>query len=149
MHSDATTVQAYLSELAPDRQAAIVAVRDVLLRNIPPGYIETMRWGMISYEVPLEIYPDTYNRQPLNYAGLASQKNYMSLYLMAVYADETLRERFESAYRATGKRLDVGKACVRFRTLDALPLDLVAEAIAAVGIEDYVARARAARRAGK
>jgi uncharacterized protein YdhG (YjbR/CyaY superfamily) len=144
VRSNATTVKEYLSELAPDRLAAIEAVRAVILRNIPPGYAETMRWGMISYEVPLEVYPDTYNRQPLNYAGLASQKNYMSLYLMAIYADHALRERFEAGYRATGKRLDVGKGCVRFRTLEALPLDLVAEAIAAVSMEDFVARAKGA-----
>ncbi|MFO7696955.1 MAG: DUF1801 domain-containing protein [Anaerolineae bacterium] len=149
MHSDATTVDAYLAELTPERRAAMEAVRAVVLANLPPGYVETMRWGMISYEVPLEVYPDTYNGEPLSYGGLASQKNHMSLYLMGIYADEARRERFEQAYRATGKRLDVGKACVRFRKLDDLPLELVAEVVAAVPIEEHVAQAKATLAARK
>jgi uncharacterized protein YdhG (YjbR/CyaY superfamily) len=149
MHSDATTVDAYLAELTPERRAAMEAVRAVVLANLPPGYVETMRWGMISYEVPLEVYPDTYNGEPLSYGGLASQKNHMSLYLMGIYADEARRERFEQAYRATGKRLDIGKGCVRFRTLDALPMDLVAEAVAAVPMEEHVEQAKAVLAARK
>ncbi len=146
MRSDAATVEDYLEELPPERREMVSAVRDLILRHLPEGYVESMRWGMISYEVPLEIYADTYNGQPLNYAALASQKQYISLYLMAIYGDEALRERFEEAYRATGKRLDVGKSCVRFRRLDDLPLDLVAEMIRAVTVDEYVARARALRR---
>lgn len=146
MRSDAATVEAYLEELPPERREMVSAVRDVIQRHLPEGYVESLRWGMISYEVPLETYRDTYNGQPLNYAALASQKQYVSLYLMNIYGDEALRERFEEAYRATGKRLDVGKSCVRFRKLDDLPLDLVAEMIAAVSVQEYVARARALRR---
>ena len=88
----------------------------------------------------LSVVPDTYNGQPLSYAGLASQKNAMSLYLMSVYADEALSSWFTDAYRASGKRLDMGKSCVRFRTLDDLPLDLVGEAIGKVTLEEFVER---------
>ncbi len=138
MRSEATTVEAYLAELEPPRRAAMEAVRDLILQHLPAGYVEAMRWGMISYEVPLSVYPGTYNGQPLSYVALASQRRYMSLYLMAIYGDEVLRERFESAYRATGKRMDVGRSCVRFRSLEGLPLDLIGEMIAAVPVEAYL-----------
>jgi len=146
MRSNAATVEACLNELPPERREMIEIVRQVILDHLPEGYVEAVRRGMISYEVPLVSYPDTYNGQPLSYAALASQKNYVSLYLMAFYGDEALRERFETAYCATGKRLDVVKSCVRFRKLDDLPLDLVAEMIAAVSVDEYVAQAKAARR---
>ena len=146
MRSNAATVEACLNELPPERREMIEIVRQVILDHLPEGYVEAVRRGMISYEVPLESYPDTYNGQPLSYAALASQKNYVSLYLMAFYGDEALRERFETAYCATGKRLHVGKSCVRFRKLDDLPLDLVAEMIAAVSVDENVAQAKAARR---
>ncbi len=98
-----------------------------------------MNWGMIAYQVPLERYPDTYNGQPLLYAALASQKNHMAVYLMGIYGSDALREKFEAAYRATGKRMDIGKSCVRFRRLDDLPLDVVGDAIAAVSLDDLLA----------
>jgi hypothetical protein len=104
---------------------------------------------MITYQVPLDVYPDTYNGQPLMYAALASQKNHCAVYLSGIYMDETIRFDFEERYRRTGKRLDVGKSCVRFRKLDDLPLDLIGEAIASVSMEDFVSRfeeARSARR---
>ena len=130
MRSDASTVEEYLSELPPERREAIEAVRDVILANLPEGYVESMNWGMISYEVPLETYPDTYNKQPLAFAALASQKNHMAVYLTGIYISKVAREAFETAYRATGKRYDVGKSCVRFRELEDLPLDLIGETIA-------------------
>ena len=145
MRSDASTVEEYLAELPPDRREVIEAVRKVILANLPPGYEEAMHWGMITYQVPLEVYPDTYNKQPLMYAALASQKNYMSLYLTAIYMSEDGRRRFEEEYRATGKRYDVGKSCVRFRKLDDLPLTLVAKSIALMGVEEFVAGVKEAR----
>ena len=140
MRSEAVTVKAYLDELPPERRAAMSRVRTVVRKHLPVGIVETMRWGMISYEVPLSVVPDTYNGQPLAFAGLASQKNAMSLYLMSVYADEALSTWFTDEYRATGKRLDMGKSCVRFRTLDDLPLDLVGEAVGKVTLEEFVER---------
>lgn len=149
MRSDATTVETYLAELPDERRAALEAVRDVILERLPDGYRETMSWGMISYEVPLEAYPDTYNGKPLVVVALASQKNHMAVYLSAIYADEAARERFEEAYRATGKRFDAGKSCVRFRRLDDLPLDVIGDAIESVPVDRFIEtyeRGRAAAR---
>jgi uncharacterized protein YdhG (YjbR/CyaY superfamily) len=140
MRSEAATVEEYLASLPEERRQAIDSVRDVVLANLPDGYEETMNWGMIAYEVPLATYPDTYNKRPLMYAALASQKNYMSLYLTSVYALPGAAEEFERAYRATGKRYDMGKSCVRFRRLDDLPLELVAQTIAAVDVPSFIQR---------
>jgi hypothetical protein len=145
VRSNAATVEQYLAELDPERRQEMSAVRDVVLANLPQGYQESMNWGMISYEIPLERYPDTYNRQPLVYAALASQKNYMSLYLMGLYGDPAREQSFEERYRATGKRYDVGKSCVRFRRLDDLPLDLIGEVIASTSVDDHIAHYEAAR----
>ena len=115
-------------------------MREVVLDNLPAGYEETMNWGMISYEIPLGVYPDTYNGKPLMYAALASQKNHMSLYLTAVYAFPDAADEFEREYRASGKRYDMGKSCVRFRRLDDLPLELVGRTISAVSPEAFIER---------
>ena len=138
MQSDANTAEEYLSELDDDRREAISAVRDVVLANLPDGYEEVMQYGMISYVVPLSVLADTYNGQPLMYIALASQKQYMSLYLTNVYGDESVEKWFKERYLATGKKLNMGKSCVRFRKLDDLPLDLVAEVIARTPIEEFV-----------
>jgi len=143
MRSEAGTVDAYLAELPEERRATLQAVRDVILEILPGGYEESMNWGMITYEVPLTIYPDTYNGKPLAYAALASQKNYMALYLSGIYMDEEAREKFERDYRATGKRFDVGKSCVRFRKLEDLPLPVIADAIRYLSAEDFVERVKA------
>ena len=138
MRSDAVTVEEYLKGLPRERWEAISRVRSVILERLPDGYEEEMRWGMISYEVPLSIQPDTYNGKPLMYAALASQKRHMAVYLSGVYADPVARGDFERAYRASGKRFDMGKSCVRFRRLDDLPLDVIGAAIARYPIEDFV-----------
>lgn len=143
MQSKAATVEEYLDELTPERREQIEAVREEILKNLPEGYQEVMNWGMITYQVPLEVYPDTYNKKPLMYAALASQKNHMAVYLTGIYMDDKAREEFETAYRATGKRYDVGKSCVRFRKLDNLPLPLIGESIAAMPMEEYVERVKA------
>ena len=134
-----------MGSLPDDRRAAMSAVRDVILANLPDGYVESMNWGMISYEVPLSRYPDTYNKQPLGYAALASQKRYMSLYLMGAYGDPATREWFERAYAASGKKLDMGKSCVRFKKLEDLPLDVVAEVIARTPVAKLLEQYEAAR----
>ena len=126
------------SDLEIARRAAITTVRRVVLENLPAGYEEAMNWGMITYQVPLETYPDTYNGQPLMFAGLASQKNHMALYLTSVYASPGGAEEFELEYRATGKRFDMGKSCVRFRRLDDLPLELIAKTIAACSVDQFI-----------
>lgn len=142
MQSKAATVNEYLQELSPERREQIEAVRGVILENLPEGYEEVINWGMIAYQVPLEVYPDTYNKKPLMYAALASQKNHMAVYLTGIYMDDKAREEFEAAYRATGKRYDVGKSCVRFRKLENLPLPLIGESIAAMPMDAYVERVK-------
>jgi uncharacterized protein YdhG (YjbR/CyaY superfamily) len=144
MRSNAATVAEYLAELPADRREAVEAVRQTILENLPAGYEEVMNWGMITYQVPLETYPDTYNGKPLMYAALASQKNHMAVYLTGIYMDDEERQKFEEAYRATGKRYDVGKSCVRFKKLDDLPLALIGKSIALFGVEEYVARVKEA-----
>ena len=138
MRSDAATVGDYLASLPEDRREAVAAVRSVILDRLPDGYAEEMRWGMVSYEVPLAIQPDTYNGKPLLYAALASQKRHMAVYLSGVYADPEARADFERVYRASGKRFDMGKSCVRFRRLEDLPLEVIGDAIARYPIEDFV-----------
>jgi len=137
--SSAATVEEYLAELPEDRRAAISEVRDVVLRNLPDGYEERMNWGLISYEIPLSRYPRTYNKQPLTYAALGSQKNYCAVYLMGVYGEGEQARRFKEAFAKAGKKLDMGKSCVRFRTPDDLALDAVGEAVASTTPDQYIA----------
>lgn len=149
MRSDAETVGEYLASLPDERREAIEVVRNEILANLPEGYEEAMNWGMISYQVPLERYPDTYNGEPLMYAALANQKNHMAVYLTAVYAQEESRDAFLEAYRATGKKLDVGESCVRFKRLDDLPVDLIGKTVAATDVDRFVTEVEAARKSKK
>lgn len=137
--SAATTVAAYLAELPPERRAIVSTVRDLVNRHLPPGYSETMGWGMICWGVPLSRYPETYNRQPLCYAALAAQKNAYSLHLMGVYADSKDERSLRKAYEKAGKKLDMGKCCLRFKSLDGLLQDEIARLIAGTSVEDYIA----------
>ena len=140
MQSKAKTVDEYLASLPENRRAAISRVRQAILERLPHGYEEAMNWGMICYQVPLSVFPETYNGQPLMYAALASQKDHMAVYLTSVYMDDSTRRDFESKYHQTGKRMDMGKSCVRFRKLDDLPLDVVGEAIALMPVQEFVER---------
>ena len=144
--SSAATVEEYLQELPPERREVVSAVRDVVLRNLPEGYRESMSFGMIGYGIPLERYPDTYNKQPLAYAGLAAQKNHYALYLMCVYQDPPTEAAFREEFARAGKKLDMGKSCVRFRRLDDLPLDVVGRTIAATPPEELIRQYEASRR---
>ena len=145
MKSNAATVGEYLEELAPERREAVSAVREVVLANLPDGYEERIDFGMIAYVVPLERYPKTYNDHPLMYAAIASEKKYVSVHLMNIYGDPETQRWFVDSYRATGKRLDMGKSCVRFRSLDDLPLDLIGEAVARTPMEEWIRVYEAAR----
>lgn len=142
MKSNAKTIQGYLEEMPPERRKAIEEVRETILENLPSGYEEALNWGMITYQVPLEVYPDTYNKKPLMYAALANQKNHMAVYLTAIYMDEKLSQDFELSYKKTGKRYDVGKSCVRFRKLDDLPLSVIADSIRSLEMDEFVSRAK-------
>lgn len=137
-NSDAQTVEQYLGELPDDRRQAIAEVRETILQNLPEGVVETMNWGMIAYEIPLEVFSDTYNGKPLLYAALASQKNHMAVYLHSIYLKEDDADWFQDAYRATGKRLDMGKSCVRFKKIEQLPVELIGEAIGKVTVDEFL-----------
>lgn len=138
------TVDQYLAKLPADRRDAIARVRDVVNANLPAGYEETIQYGMISWVVPESVLPaaDVYNKQQLALASLASQKSHMALYLLSVYGDPKERAWFESAYKKSGKKLDMGKSCVRFKSIDALPLDVIGQAMSHVGVDAYVAAYR-------
>ncbi len=138
MQSKANTVKQYLNELPNDRKKAISIVRQTILENLPEGYDEVMNWGMITYEVPLETYPNTYNGKSLMYAALASQKNHMAVYLMGCYMVPEVRNEFEKAYKKSGKRFDAGKSCIRFKKIDDLPLDLLGKTIASMDVNEFI-----------
>jgi len=144
--SSATTPEAYLAELPSERRADIAAVRDVIRKNLPEGYGESVNWGMISYGVPLERYPSTYNKQPLCYVGLAAQKNYNALYLMRVYGDKAQEKRLRDAFKKAGKKLDMGKSCVRFKKAEDLPLDTIGEIVASTPVDKWIAVYESSRR---
>lgn len=143
VRSKASTVREYLDSLPEDRRKAIAAVRKTILANLPRGYEEAMNRGMIAYQVPLEAYPDTYNGQPLLYAALASQKNHMGVYLCNVYGISELREELVAGFKAAGRKLDMGRSCIRFKRLEDLPLEVVGRAVAATPLKAFVERARA------
>ena len=139
------TPEEYIASLPEDRAKQIAQMRELILRHLPDGYKEQMDFGMISYVIPLETYPETYNGHPLMYAALASQKRHMSLYLMNLYSSEESQRWFEEGFAAAGKKLDMGKACVRFKSVVDLPLDLIGEAVARTPASDYIAFYEASR----
>jgi uncharacterized protein YdhG (YjbR/CyaY superfamily) len=143
--SKAATPEAYLAELPPERREIVSRVRDLVNANIPQGYAERMNWGMIAWELPLERYPATYNGQPLAYAGLAAQKNHFALYLNCIYASEERTQRLKEAFASAGKKLDMGKSCVRFKKAEDLAEDALAEAIRAVPPDQLIAEYERAR----
>ena len=142
MQSKAATVKESLASLPPDRRTALEAVRKVINDNLDKGFEEGMSYGMMGWYVPHSIYPGGYHcnpEQPLPFAGLASQKNAMSLYLMCTYGDKSQRDTFVSEWKKTGKKLDMGKSCIRFKKLEDLPLDVIGRAIKRVSLKGYVA----------
>ena len=138
MKSRAKMPAAYVKSLPAERREAISHVRKVILENLPEGYEETVDFGMLAYVVPLKRFPDTYNGHALAIAALASQKNYMAVYLMCVYGSKPLARWFQSAFKKAGKKLDMGKSCVRFKSIDDLPLDVIGEAIGRVSVDAFL-----------
>jgi hypothetical protein len=150
MQSKATTVEQYLAGLTDDRRQALEAVRKVVIENLDQNYEEGIQYGMIGYYVPHRVHPAGYHcdpKQPLPFAGLASQKNYMSLYMMCVYGDTPHSDWFRNAWAKTGKKLDMGKACIRFKKVEDLALDVIAEAIRRVPAKKYIEQSEAALKA--
>jgi hypothetical protein len=141
MRSNSTTVREYLGGLSADRRAAIGPVRRTILENLDKDYREGMQYGMIGYAVPHRVYPAGYHcdpSQPLCFAMLGAQKNHCSLYLMSVYGSEKERAWFEAAWKKTGKKLDMGRACIRFTSADELALDVIGEAVRRVPARAYI-----------
>jgi hypothetical protein len=141
MQSKATTVEKYLAELPEDRREALQAVRKVILDNLDPGYREGMQYGMIGYFVPHERYPAGYHcdpKQPLCFVGLASQKSHMSLYMMCQYVNGQSDKQFRAAWAKTGKKLDMGKSCIRFKRVEDLALDLIGQTIRETPVEKHI-----------
>lgn len=139
MQARASTVTEYLAALPADRRKTIASVRKVIRKNLPKGYEEGMNWGAITYQVPLKALPKTYNGRPLCYVALAAQKHYNALYLMMAYGDATQAAKLKQAFKDAGKRLDMGKSCVRFKSADDLPLDAIGEIVASTPLARYVA----------
>jgi len=123
----------------------VSAIRDTINASLPDGYVEGMAYGMIGWSVPLERSGDTYNGQPLGLVALASQKSYVALYLNSVYADPPTEAWFRHRYAASGKALNMGKSCVRYRRFDEIPLDVIGETIARADIDEFASLFAATR----
>ena len=144
----ASTVAQYLAALPADRRAAINAVSKTINENLPDGYEQGMQFGMIGWYVPLSMYPAGYGENPkvpLPLVALGSQKSGMVLHFLCFYGHPTLSTWFISEYRKSGKKLDMGKGCVRFKSLDDLALNVVGRTVARVSVEEHIANYRAAR----
>jgi hypothetical protein len=143
MQSKATTVESYLNDLSEERKDVINQLRKVILKNLPKGFDEGMGYGMIGYFVPHSIYPNGYHcdpKQPLPFLSMASQKNFIALYHMGIYMNPDLMDWFtaEFAKRVKGK-LDMGKSCIRFKKLDAIPFDLIGELVSKMSVDEWIA----------
>lgn len=141
MQSKAKTVSEYLKELAPERRKTISTLRKVIKQNLPTGFKEGMQYGMIGYFVPHRLYPAGYHcnpEEPLPYICLASQKNHCSLYLYAQYSSNEENQWFQNAWKDAGKKMDMGKSCVRFKNAEDVPLDVIAEAVGRLSVQEYV-----------
>lgn len=149
VQSKAKTVDEYIASLPPDRRDGIAAVRKVILKNLPKGYAEVMDFGMIGYVVPLTRCPETYNGHPLMYAALASQRQYMAVYLMGIYGNPKTEKWFREEYAKFGRKPDMGKSCVRFKKLEHLPVDLVGKVIALTPVDKLIERYQSVQRKSK
>jgi uncharacterized protein YdhG (YjbR/CyaY superfamily) len=143
MQSKATTVDAYIAALPEDRQKAIDKLRKVIKKNLPKGFKEGMGYGMMGWTVPHSIYPAGYHcnpKDPLPLMGLASQKNSINLYHMGIYADLKLLKWFQDAHaKASPKKLDMGKSCIRYKKPEDIPYDLIGELASKISVDDWIA----------
>ena len=153
MAAKPTTVKEYLDSLPEDRRKALRKVRAAVNKGLPKGYKEGIQYGMLGWFIPHRVYPAGYHcdpKQPVPFAGLASQKNYMSLYLMCIYGDEKHKGWFEKEWKKSGKKLDMGKSCIRFKKVEDLPLEVITEAVSRVPVDKFLAHYEASvPKAGK
>ena len=136
--SNVKTPAQYIASLPADRAKTIATVRALVNKHIPRGYDECLVWGTIGWTIPLSRYPDTYNKQPICYVALSSQKNYCSLYLMGAFWSASQLEQLKAAFKAAGKKLDMGKCCVHFESPDDLPLEAIGKLISAISSEKWI-----------
>jgi len=139
VRSNATSVNEYLNEIPPERKRELSIVRAQIIKSLNKGFSEAMNWGMISYEVPLKTFAETYNGKPLMFAALASQKDHMALYLTTVYADPEINKWFRYKFEESGHKLDMGDSCIRFKSASDLPLDVISEIISRTNVDEFVA----------
>lgn len=145
MQSTAKTVEEYLASLPEDRKAILSKIRQEILKVLPEGYEEAINWGMICYQVPLSIFPDTYNKQPMMFVALASQKNHMAIYMMNIYARPEQADWLKAQFKVKGKKLNMGKSCIRFKKLENIVLEPILELIQNRKMEDYINYVKSAR----
>ena len=138
MTAAAATVNSYLATLSAEQRKVVSAVRATIRKNLPSGYKEVLQGKFISYVVPLSRFPKTYNGQPLWYVALGVQKNYYALHMVALYGSKKELAKVQAGFKKAGKRLDMGKACIRFKKLEDLPLDVIGESVAGVPMEEYI-----------
>jgi len=146
VESKETKLDNYLNELPEDRREMMIEIRKVILENLPEGYEERMNWGMISYEIPLKTYPDTYNKQPLSYVAVASQKRHMAIYLMGCYMDQEQTKLLHDAFDVMGVKPNMGKSCVRFTKLEKIPLETIGKLVGMMSVDDYIKRYESSRK---
>ncbi|MHA2501770.1 MAG: DUF1801 domain-containing protein [Candidatus Kariarchaeaceae archaeon] len=146
MKIEASSPEEYLNQLPEERKQALSKIRDIVQHHLPDGYEENMTYDMISYTIPLEDYPNTYNKKPLTLLSIGNQKNHMALYMNNLYSDPELNSWFVEAFKASGKKLDMGKSCVRFKSLDDLPLDIIGEAVSKTPVDKFINLYEASRK---
>lgn len=143
MQVKATTIEEYIDGLPTERKNVILKLRELILENLPKGFVEAMNYGMIGYVIPHTLYPDGYHcdpNQPLPFINLASQKGFVAIYHMGIYADESLLNWFIKEYPKHSKaKLDMGKSCIRFKKLEFIPYDLIAELVKKMSAEQWIA----------
>ena len=133
-------VEHYFADLSPERRAVLYPVIETVWDAMPPGYELGMYWGMPGFVIPLERFPNTYNKQPLAYVSLAAQKNYNSLYLMGLYSNPEADAAFRAEWAAAGLSLNMGKSCLRFNTLADIDLGIIARTVASVSVDDFISQ---------
>jgi len=139
------SVDDLIARLPPEKQHTVRSLRAAVLRGLPEGVVEVVRGAMISYEIPLESCPDTYNGEPLMYAAVAAQKRHCALYLMSVYMDPALQATLREGFTAAGIRLDMGKSCIRVRNSEGIPPGLVEQIVGATTVSRFIEMYEASR----
>ncbi len=132
------SVDQYLADLPADRRQILVPIRQVILKNLQDGFVESMTMRMPTYEIPLSTFSKTYNKKPLMYCAIAAQKNHNAIYLCSVYSDEAMLKKLQDGYQMAGLKLNMGKSCIRFKKLEEVPLDVIGVIIASYQVSDFI-----------